>query len=336
METPRLAAFSRLVAAVDKVRGTDALGRFAASRAEVAAAALGAENLFDVYPESVGPALNPILLRPPSAILKAFGELIANGELQTAFVESMRVFSVGLAIALIAGVILGVLTGRSRLSFNLLDPWVSALYSVPSVALVPLIAVAFRYQGEAPRIATVVLFAIFPILINTQQGVRNVDRGLLEVARAFSSSERRLWRDVVVPTSLSSLFVLPRGNTISQPSEHLLRDSTDQMLKEIYQHYDYIVIDSSPVLAADDTTSLAPKIDATLFVVRLAYTSARLTKKALELLYSRQVNVPGVILNYVDTSLPEYYYYQYSEYYNTPAAEAEPVHHQTTGQVQPS
>jgi Mrp family chromosome partitioning ATPase len=64
---------------------------------------------------------------------------------------------------------------------------------------------------------------------------------------------------------------------------------------------------------------LAPKIDATLFVVRLSYTSARLTKKALELLYSRQVNVPGVILNFVDTSLPEYYYYQYSEYYSTPS-----------------
>lgn len=126
------------------------------------------------------------------------------------------------------------------------------------------------------------------------------------------------WREVVVPTSLPSLFVLPRGNTLSQPSEHLLRDSTDSFLKDIYNHYDYIIIDSSPVLAADDTTSLAPKIDATLFVVRLSYTSARLTRKALELLYHRQVNVPGVILNYVDTSLPEYYYYQYAEYYNTP------------------
>jgi succinoglycan biosynthesis transport protein ExoP len=127
------------------------------------------------------------------------------------------------------------------------------------------------------------------------------------------------WREVVVPTSLPSLFVLPRGNTLSQPSEHLLRESTDAFLKDIYNHYDYIIIDSSPVLAADDTTSLAPKIDATLFVVRLSYTSARLTRKALELLYNRQVNVPGVILNYVDTSLPEYYYYQYAEYYNTPA-----------------
>src|SRR6266513_1185332 len=126
------------------------------------------------------------------------------------------------------------------------------------------------------------------------------------------------WREVVVPTAYPSLFLLPRGATLSQPSEHFLRDSTDALLREIYNEYDYIIIDSSPILAADDTTSLAPKIDATLFVVRLAYTSARLTRKSLELLYHRQVNVPGVILNFVDTSLPEYYYYQYSEYYNTP------------------
>jgi succinoglycan biosynthesis transport protein ExoP len=146
------------------------------------------------------------------------------------------------------------------------------------------------------------------------------------------------WQEVVVPTSYANLFLLTRGKTLTQPSEHLLRDSTDRFLQEIYLHYDYIVIDSSPVLAADDTTSLAPKIDATLFVVRLSYTSARLTRKALELLYNRQVNVPGVILNYVDTSLPEYYYYQYSEYYNAPEAEEErpqaiapQLHHHSPG-----
>src|SRR6202163_1242966 len=128
------------------------------------------------------------------------------------------------------------------------------------------------------------------------------------------------WRGVVVPTPFPSLVVLPRGKTLSQLSEHLLRDSTDVLLKDIYNHYDYVIIDSSPVLAADDTASLAPKIDATLFVVRLSYTSARLIRKGLELLYGRQVNVPGIILNFVDTSLPEYYYYQYAEYYNPPAS----------------
>jgi capsular exopolysaccharide synthesis family protein len=149
------------------------------------------------------------------------------------------------------------------------------------------------------------------------------------------------WQEVIVPTSYPNLFLLPRGKTLGQPSEHLLRDSTDTLLREMYAHYDYIIIDSSPVLAADDSTSLAPKIDATLFVVRLSYTSARLTRKSLELLYNRQVNVPGVILNYVDTSLPEYYYYQYSEYYNTPPAVEErdivaASHHSHPKQIQSS
>jgi polysaccharide biosynthesis transport protein len=143
------------------------------------------------------------------------------------------------------------------------------------------------------------------------------------------------WQEVVVPTTYENLFLLPRGKTLGQPSEHLLRESTDALLRDMYSHYDYIIIDSSPVLAADDSTSLAPKIDATLFVVRLSYTSARLTRKSLELLYNRQVNVPGVILNYVDTSLPEYYYYQYSEYYNTPAPVEEHDEVATSGRHQP-
>ena len=126
------------------------------------------------------------------------------------------------------------------------------------------------------------------------------------------------WREVVVPTAYPSLFVLPRGEPFRSRASICCANRPTNLLKEMYSTFDYILIDSSPVLAADDTTSLAPKIDATIFVVRLGYTSARLTRKGLELLYDRQVNVPGVILNFVDTSLPEYYYYQYSEYYSTP------------------
>ncbi len=151
--------------------------------------------------EFFAPSVNPIVLRPPSAIVLAFGDLIRNGELQTALGQSLRVFTGGMAIALALGLVLGIVSGRSRIIYDAIDPWVSALYSVPSVALVPLIAVAFKYEGDAPRIATVALFAVFPVLINTQQGVRNVDPVLLEVARAFSSSERRLWRDVIVPAA---------------------------------------------------------------------------------------------------------------------------------------
>jgi NitT/TauT family transport system permease protein len=151
--------------------------------------------------ELFGPSLNKLILRPPSDIARAFVELVANGELQAALGQSLKELVAGMAIALVLGLILGIASGRWRFVYNATDPIVSALYSVPSVALVPLIAVAFRSVGDAPRIATVALFAIFPILINTQQGVRNVDRQLLEVARAFNTSERRLWTDVIVPSA---------------------------------------------------------------------------------------------------------------------------------------
>jgi NitT/TauT family transport system permease protein len=151
--------------------------------------------------ELYGPALNKLILRPPSDIFRAFFELVANGELADAMSQSFRELFGGLAVALVVGLVLGIASGRWRFVFNAIDPLVSALYSVPAVALIPLLPVAFRSIGDPPRIAAVALFAVFPILINTQQGVRNVDRQLLEVARSFNTSERRLWTDVIVPSA---------------------------------------------------------------------------------------------------------------------------------------
>ena len=151
--------------------------------------------------EFVAPRFNPLIIRPPTHIFRAFGELIANGELQEALGQSLREFSGGLVIALTLGILLGIASGRYRFVYNAIDPLVSALYSAPSVALIPIIGFMFKYQGDAPRVAAVALFCVFPVLINTQQGVRNVDRGLLEVARAFNTSERRLWTDVILPSA---------------------------------------------------------------------------------------------------------------------------------------
>ncbi len=124
------------------------------------------------------------------------------------------------------------------------------------------------------------------------------------------------WKIAIRTTGVENLHILPRGRNVPQPSEYLLNRNTDRLLQELYPMYDYIIIDSSPVLAADDTASLAPKIDATLFVVRMGFTSAKMTRKSLEILYDRQANIPGLILNQVDTSSPEFVYYQYSEYYH--------------------
>jgi polysaccharide biosynthesis transport protein len=123
------------------------------------------------------------------------------------------------------------------------------------------------------------------------------------------------WDKVIQQTHVPNLSVMPRGNYPPNPGELILAGA-DPLIKELYEHFDFILFDSAPVLAADDTASLAPKVDGTLFVIRAAYTSARLARNALDLLYQRQVNVMGIVFNSVETNSREYYYFKYPEYYS--------------------
>ena len=137
--------------------------------------------------------------------------------------------------------------------------------------------------------------------------------GLTEVLRG-----KVHWRDAVQETGTRNLDLLARGEVFDQTSEMLLSHTADEVLREMSDEYDYVIFDSAPVLVADDTASFAPKIDCVLFVVRMSSTMARLTGKALDLLYDRQVKVGGVVLNRSSSSLKEYTYYNYASYYYTP------------------
>jgi len=145
----------------------------------------------------------------------------------------------------------------------------------------------------------------------------SVSPGLSDVLRG-----KVHWRDAVQETSTRGLDLLPRGEVLDQTSEMLLSQTADVILREMGEEYDYVIFDSAPVLVADDTASFAPKIDCVLFVVRMSSTMARLSGKALDLLYDRQVKVGGVILNRASSSLKEYTYYNYASYYYTPKANA--------------
>ena len=76
-------------------------------------------------------------------------------------------------------------------------------------------------------------------------------------------------------------------------------------------------MDSVPVFAADDTTSVAPKLDAVLFVVCGARTSSRVARQALELLYQRQTKILGLVFNRANSKARSYYYYKDKKYYRT-------------------
>lgn len=124
------------------------------------------------------------------------------------------------------------------------------------------------------------------------------------------------WSEVIHATPFENVSLLTRGHSPKHPAELLLSPSADRFLREVYAQFDHVIIDSSPVMVADDTTSFAPKIDAVLFVVRFSFSSARLSRKALDMLRQRQANVLGLVLNDVNASMPEYGYYNY-EYYHT-------------------
>jgi len=121
--------------------------------------------------------------------------------------------------------------------------------------------------------------------------------------------------DAVQSTHVPTLSLLSRGTSVLNPGELYLSPATDRFLKEAYPAYDYILIDSSPVMAADDSTSLAPKADATIFVFRFTSSSARVSRKAIQFLRERQANVIGIVCNDVSEAMQEYYYYRYPDYY---------------------
>jgi ABC-type nitrate/sulfonate/bicarbonate transport system permease component len=134
------------------------------------------------------------------ATVKALWAMIKDGELEHALGQSLELFAIGLAISLVIGFFAGLLLARVRWLRIGLEPYVNALYATPAVALIPFILV-FGFELKQ-KVIIVVLFGIWPILINTLEGARSVSETLLEVAKSYHSNEPRLWRHVVIPYTL--------------------------------------------------------------------------------------------------------------------------------------
>jgi capsular exopolysaccharide synthesis family protein len=119
---------------------------------------------------------------------------------------------------------------------------------------------------------------------------------------------------IIQKNSVQNFAFLARGKATGHSSDLFLGQAFDEVLARLREQYDYVLIDSSPVFAADDASTLAPRTDGTLFVVRGNYSTARLVREGLELLHQRQSNVLGVVFNRADTSARSYNYYKYAEY----------------------
>ena len=121
---------------------------------------------------------------------------------------------------------------------------------------------------------------------------------------------------VIQTTSLPNLSFIGRGSEGLNPSDLFLSDATPQLFAHLRTKFDHIIIDTCPVFAADDATTLAPLVDGTLFVVRGKQTEAAMAREALELLHQRQVKILGIVFNGVDASADSHYY-RYPQYHTS-------------------
>lgn len=198
--SPENTASASRAAMVERSRAAAAVRRRRERALEWTVRLLSLALLLGIW-EVYGRSVNKALFAPPTAVLTAGAEMVRSGELWSYLRGSLQVLAYGFTISLVIGIPVGVAIARSRIVGYALDWYVAAFNATPNVALVPLITLVFGFDVTA-KVIVVVIASVFAIIVNTEQGVRNVDRRLLEVAHSFRSTERQLWGDVIMPAAL--------------------------------------------------------------------------------------------------------------------------------------
>jgi NitT/TauT family transport system permease protein len=144
----------------------------------------------------------------PSAttVAEAWWRLAAAGTLTSAGASSLLSLAKGFVLAAILGVALGLAMGRFRTVRYLLDGWINAMMSAPLSALVPVLIALFGIRDTVVA-ATVFLFSLFVIIVNTMTGVRGTERSLVDMARSFGASEAALFARVYLPSALPAVML---------------------------------------------------------------------------------------------------------------------------------
>jgi ABC-type nitrate/sulfonate/bicarbonate transport system permease component len=151
--------------------------------------------------EFYGRRMDPIFMAPPSAIFDAALQLTQSGALRKALIESLWPFAAGMALSVILGIAIGVAIAQWRLVEYICDPFINALYAIPRIALVPLIIlwVGLEFTG---KVAILVSVAVFPIIVNTYAGIRDVRGSMLEIGRAYGATDAQIFFKIILPAAI--------------------------------------------------------------------------------------------------------------------------------------
>jgi ABC-type nitrate/sulfonate/bicarbonate transport system permease component len=164
--------------------------------------------LFLVVWELVGNVyqlINPMFMSAPSLIAKAGVELFRSGEIWNDLYVSGVEFAWGFALSVVVGTPFGIGIGWYKKMAYIFDPFINAMNATPRVALLPLIIIWLGI-GILSKIGIIFIGAVFPLMINTRDGVKTTPITLVDAARSFGASQWQIFKSVVVPSTVP--FVL--------------------------------------------------------------------------------------------------------------------------------
>jgi ABC-type nitrate/sulfonate/bicarbonate transport system permease component len=141
----------------------------------------------------------------PMRILMTARDLVASGELLTDVLASLYRLVIGFVLGAVPGILIGMIMGLNRWIRVVVDPLVAAVYPIPKIAILPLLMLAFGI-GDGSKIAAVAISVMLLTLINTMIGVLTIDRVYFDVARNFGTPWHKLFRRVILPGALPTIF----------------------------------------------------------------------------------------------------------------------------------
>ncbi len=146
------------------------------------------------------------ILPLPTSIFSKAVDLLRSGDLVENTLVSAQRALIGLAVGGSVAFVLGLLNGMFSTGEKLLDSTIQMVRTIPNLALVPLVILWFGI-GETARIFLIAVGVFFPVYLNTFYGIRQVDRGLIEMAQSYGLNRRELFRDVILPGAMPSILV---------------------------------------------------------------------------------------------------------------------------------
>jgi NitT/TauT family transport system permease protein len=155
--------------------------------------------------EIVGQLDLVFILPPLSQVIAAGVELVQQPSWQSATVQTLRAFIIGMALSIVIGIPLGILMGRVKIADDLLGMWVNIFSSAPLSAIVPVLMILFGF-GEKTIVAAVFLFSVWIIVLDTRAGVRHISPSLVEMARCYGARKQALYGKIILWAALPEIL----------------------------------------------------------------------------------------------------------------------------------